>query len=303
MTNYQGRLCPELYAAILGQLWNDHEALRTFSLSCHILRPLAQELLFKKIIVTFGVTLRFGIRGSRLKTILATSPHIGAYVEVLEIIELGTPAGHCSWFLHNDLSEEVINGFGEDESPASDTSLSFCLPLLPRLKALSTNLYYPIFIKRYWASIKQTGLLASLVTTMSLSSLTCLVVGGIPLALISYCPNLRYLWLAYLLESDHNDEKMWFAVHITPSPNRIQLQSLAVDQSLTDCFTEGFLSQTVDLSALKTLFIKYGAVEQTDVQAFIEPCVNSVEELIFDPFHEGMIALPIFLTSIDVLYM
>ena len=309
MTNYQGILCPELYAAILGQLWDDHEALRTCSLSCHILRPLAQELLFKKITVAFGPNeYRFTsssrhIRGSRLKTILATSPHIGAYVEVLEIGEMGPR--DSNWFLNEELPEEVIKGFGEDESLARNTSLNFCLPLLPRLKALSTELYYPKFLKTYWASTTQTGLLASLVTTMSLSSLTCLVVGGIPLALISYCPNLRYLWLESLLESDHNDEKMWFAVHIAPSANRIQLQSLAVSQDLTHCFTKGFLSQTVDLSALKTLFIKYPAVIQTDVQAFLEPCVNSVEELIFDPFHEGnrMIALPIFLTSINFLHM
>ena len=74
MTNYQGRLCPELYAAILGQLWNDHEALRVCSLSCHTLRPHAQELLFKKIIVLFGsdeydcYTSHY-LRGSRLKTV------------------------------------------------------------------------------------------------------------------------------------------------------------------------------------------------------------------------------------------
>ena len=106
-----------------------------------------------------------------------------------------------------------------------------------------------------------------------------------------------------LVQHDHNGEKMWFAVHITPSPNQIQLQSLAVDQSLICYFTEGFLSQTVDLSALKTLFIKHDTVWRTNVQALIEPCINSVEELIFDPFHEGMIDLPIFPTSINVLYM
>ena len=140
---------------------------------------------------------------------------------------------------------------------------------------------------------------------MSLSSLTCLVVGGIPLALIGYCPNLQYLWLEYLLDSDHNDEKTWFAAHITPSPNRIQLQSLVVDQDLTHYMfdIQVFFTQTVDLLALKTLYIKYRGVMQTDIQPFIEPCVNSVEELILDPFHEGMITLPIFPTSINDLYM
>ena len=58
--------------------------------------------------------------------------NITPHVEALEIVEMSSCG--TNWVL--DALPEDVKGLGKDESLARDTSLNFCLPLLPCLKVL-----------------------------------------------------------------------------------------------------------------------------------------------------------------------
>lgn len=108
-----GAFPQEIYEEIIRHLRDDHISLSATALTCHSLLFASQKHLFSRVVLYPSLPKK-GATSSQLKRILSDSPHVGTYVDYLE---LHLCAGRCQW-------------------TSWITSLEYCLRHLSQLKAL-----------------------------------------------------------------------------------------------------------------------------------------------------------------------
>ncbi|KDR69282.1 hypothetical protein GALMADRAFT_230784 [Galerina marginata CBS 339.88] len=279
-TDFPGELPQEIYDETIGLLRDDPDALRACALAFRQLLPTSQKLLFKRLALLLGsriLSLEY-LNGPRLERILADSPHIGSYVEFLEISEAtDVEAG----FNYTDYSAEQRRASKYGEYLSRNLTLAFCLPRFCRLKCLS--LQY-----RHMSGSARTVL----ENTFRQSTLTCINIHSMHPFILQRCRNMKHLSICPL---DYDDPPKR-----TPGIDRPVLESLHItlNQRLeVITFVHTLTEQVINISHLKKLFVvcKDGALSHATLWNLLLGSKTSLEELVFDPCLEAVrhpIAIP-----------
>lgn len=163
------RVPQEIKDEILAYFWNDIHTLHACSLTCRTFLHTCRTYIFAKIVL-FEPAHASKRTGLNFQGLLQTSPHIGSYVQHLE--------------LHDEEYTEWL---------CQDTTLSFCMPHLFNLKALVIRIKVWEDPKQLWTLIRQGRFFSATMDILHFPSLVCLDLSWLPFQLVRHCQCLNHL--------------------------------------------------------------------------------------------------------------
>ncbi|PPQ71567.1 hypothetical protein CVT26_010424 [Gymnopilus dilepis] len=270
------RLPPELQDEIISLLQYDKKSLSTCALVCRTLLPLCQKYLYA------GVTIESTTRPNALSSIqfqqiLSKWTYLLGAVQYIEII---------------DTEFSSIRG----ETPewlSRDRALARCLPQLHSLKGLSIR--YRQDQWQNWEGLSE-GLLRAIIERLSSPSLAYLHIQNVPLALLRFCPNIKYLSVRVAGHSTsalNSNIVLFMPIPpifqppggiCSPESLRIVVGSRPSPSGPTSWFL-GLKANGISFQKLKNFHARvYGSLDQHGIiQSILEDCANTLEEFVFDP--------------------